>query len=187
MANKALDAMTTPDPRILEAPETIRTTKTERHPRVTSVRTPGVKVRVKQSFRDQADINHIMEQWISTGEPPLARDQIPQYGDFSNVGDYRTALHAVIAAQEDFDALPVEIRNRMGNNPIALMGFLEDPANTQEAIDLGLIDKSQALPYSEMAEIQPEETPDVVPLNPDTGAPVTPVPDPSGTPSEPPE
>lgn len=61
------------------------------------------------------------------------------YGDFTSVQDYQLSLNQVMAAQESFEALPSNIRARFQNNPGALLAFLEDPKNQEEAVKLGLI------------------------------------------------
>ena len=59
----------------------------------------------QQQFRDEADINIIMERFGRTGEL-IAPARMPQYGDFNGVTDYHTAMNAVIEAQASFDGLP---------------------------------------------------------------------------------
>jgi len=61
------------------------------------------------------------------------------YGDFTSVQDYQLSLNQVMAAQESFEALPSHIRARFQNNPGALLAFLEDPTNQEEAVKLGLV------------------------------------------------
>jgi phage internal scaffolding protein len=93
----------------------------------------------QQHFKDECDINNILRQFNITGllpEAPLS----PRYGDFTGIGDYHSALNAVIAAQEQFDALPAQIRARFENDPENLINFLDDESNKDEAIKLGLID-----------------------------------------------
>lgn len=97
----------------------------------------------QQHYKDECDINNILRQFNITGllpESPLS----PRYGDFSGIGDYHTALNRVIAAQDEFDALPAQIRARFNNDPAELIEFLEDDKNRPEAEDLGLVDKGTA-------------------------------------------
>jgi phage internal scaffolding protein len=93
----------------------------------------------QQQFKDECDINNILRQFNVTGllpENPLS----PRYGDFTGIMDYQSALNAVIAAEEGFMALPAEIRASFDNDPEQLINFLNDPANKDQAIKLGLID-----------------------------------------------
>lgn len=93
----------------------------------------------QQQFKDETDINNILRQFNVTGllpESPLS----PRYGDFTGIVDYQSALNAVIAAEDGFMTLPADIRASFGNDPEQLINFLDDPANKDQAIKLGLID-----------------------------------------------
>jgi phage internal scaffolding protein len=97
----------------------------------------------QQHFKDECDINNILRQFNITGllpESPLS----PRYGDFSGISDYHTALNRVIAAQDEFEALPAQIRARFDNDPSKLIEFLENSENRPEAESLGLVDKAAA-------------------------------------------
>ncbi len=94
----------------------------------------------QQHFKDETDINNILRQFNITGllpEAPLS----PRYGDFTGIVDYHSALNAVIAAQDDFDGLPAHLRARFENDPAQLIDFLDNPANFDEAVKLGLVDQ----------------------------------------------
>jgi phage internal scaffolding protein len=97
----------------------------------------------QQHHKDECDINNILRQFNITGmlpESPLS----PRYGDFSGISDYHTAMNRVIAAQDEFDALPAQIRARFDNDPANLIEFLENSDNRSEAEQLGLIEKAAA-------------------------------------------
>lgn len=92
----------------------------------------------QQQFKDECDINNIMEKFGMTGLLPQAPLEA-NYGDFSGVYDYHTALNAIIASEEQFEALPAQLRSRFDNDPAKLIAFIEDEANRPEAEKLGLI------------------------------------------------
>jgi len=96
--------------------------------------------RTHQSFKDECDINQVMERHRKTG---IIRQttQRPMYGDFSNVGDYQEALNIKLVADQMFAELPSKVRNRFENNPQLFLTFCEDPANEAEAIELGIAAK----------------------------------------------
>lgn len=96
----------------------------------------------QQQFKDECDINNIMERFGLTGELP-ASPLPPQYGDFSGVLDYHSAMNAVLAAQDAFAELPATMRARFENDPYQLIRFLDDPNNRDEALALGLIDSKE--------------------------------------------
>lgn len=93
----------------------------------------------QQQFKDECDINTILERFNVTGQLPVGPLQ-PQFGDFSGITDYQTALNAVLDAQESFDALPARVRERFANDPAAFVDFCLDAANRDEMKALGLIE-----------------------------------------------
>jgi len=109
----------------------------------------------QQHFKDECDINNILRQFNITGllpESPLS----PRYGDFTGIGDYHTALNRVIAAQDEFEALPAQIRARFDNDPAQLIEFLENSENRPEAEELGLVEKV-AVEVVEATKTTPEK------------------------------
>jgi phage internal scaffolding protein len=96
----------------------------------------------QQQFAEESDINTIVERFGLTGELPPART-VPQYGDFTGVIDYHSALNSVIAAQQAFNGLPAQMRARFENDPAQLLAFLGDEANRDEAVSLGLVAASE--------------------------------------------
>lgn len=101
-----------------------------------------------QSDKDAADINKIVARFDRTGNIlDLVSGEMrkPVWGDFSSIGDYHSMMGAVTRAQQLFDALSSDIRNRFENDPAKLIDFLQDPANDAEAFKMGLKDKSNAL------------------------------------------
>jgi phage internal scaffolding protein len=93
----------------------------------------------QQHMKDECDINVIVERFGVTGQLPVRAIE-PSYGDFSGVSDYHTALNKIKAADEAFMALPAKLRAKFDHDPNALLNFLENEANKDEAIELGLID-----------------------------------------------
>ena len=92
----------------------------------------------QQHQADQADINYIVDQFNVTGILPTSPIS-PQYGDFTGVGDYQSAMNAVIGMQDEFMSLPANVRSRFENDPEQLLDFLSNEENREEAIKLGLI------------------------------------------------
>jgi len=99
--------------------------------------------RTKQSFRDECDINHILRQFNVTGQLPVGSVQ-PQYGDFSGITDYQSALNAVMAAQDSFLALPAKLRAKFDNDPAVFVDWASDEANKDEMKALGLLREETA-------------------------------------------
>jgi len=111
--------------------------------------------RTKQSFKEEANINNIMHQYIQTGVMPSGRHQL-QFGDFTSPDQYADLLNRVLEARQDFDTLPSDIRDRFANSPEQLIKFMSNPDNEAEAIKLGLI---------------PDPNPDPAPVEPSAPVP----------------
>lgn len=101
----------------------------------------------QQSFKDEVDINKIMKRfsrqtksdWLSQYRDCIGGD----FGDFSDVVDYRTALDRVIAAKASFEALPAVLRKRFQNDPAEFLDYCMNPANLDEMVSLGLATKGE--------------------------------------------
>jgi len=98
----------------------------------------------KQAFKNECNINNIMRKWRSTGVISHIRSSSGQYGDFSGVSDYQSALNAVMNAQDSFMALPSQLRSRFENDPAKFLAFTQDPNNFDEMVALGLAEAPQA-------------------------------------------
>jgi len=109
----------------------------------------------QQHFKEECDINTILQKFNITGllpEQPIS----PRYGDFTGIGDYHTAMNRVLAVQDEFEALPAQIRARFENDPAQLIEFLDNSDNRPEAEQLGLVEKAAAEAV-EAAKITPEK------------------------------
>jgi len=111
--------------------------------------------RTQQQFRDECDINRILERFNVTGQLPVGSVQ-PEYADFSGVFDYQSACNAVIAANQSFAGLPAKIRNRFGNDPALFLEFVQDEANAEECYQLGLLKRPEPRLSSPTEAVQAE-------------------------------
>lgn len=101
----------------------------------------------KQEFKNECDINVIMKKFKKIcGADFLNRYNGVvggQFGDFSEVPDFRTARDQVNRMEEVFMALPAKVRSRFSNDPAELLDFVNDPNNLDEARALGLAKPAQ--------------------------------------------
>ena len=107
--------------------------------------TEGVSL-TRQSFVDECDFNALMSRFEKTGVIEHIDARRPVYQDVSAFVEYQEAHNLVIAARSSFDALPSSVRERFGYDPSALISFLGDERNRDEAVKLGLIKASEAPP-----------------------------------------
>lgn len=83
-----------------------------------------------QSEKDNCDINVIVKRFGITGQLPQ-NVRMPQYGDFSSVIDYHTAMGALVAAKESFMQLPSAVRYQFHNNPQEFLEFCSEEKDGQ--------------------------------------------------------
>lgn len=91
-----------------------------------------------QSATEEADINTIVRRFNLTGQLPTDL-RAPVYGDFTGIGDFKSALNAVLQAEEAFMKMPAEVRSRFDNDAGLFVDFCSNPANVDEAVKLGLV------------------------------------------------
>jgi len=91
----------------------------------------------QQSFKDETDINVLLERFKVTGQMPQGV-VLPQYGDFAHMVDFRTAQEAIRKANGAFMDLPANIRARFNHDPASFVDFCSDKANLPELRKLGL-------------------------------------------------
>lgn len=105
----------------------------------TALACPEEEDKTQQQFKDETDINTIVQNFGLGAPMPEA----PTFGeqDFSEVMDFQTAMNAIRAAEEAFMEFPAHIRARFRNDPQEMMDFLGHDKNRAEALELGLIAK----------------------------------------------
>lgn len=93
---------------------------------------------VQQNLRQETDVNFIMAKYKKTGALSHVMSTAGQYGDFSDVPDYKAGLERVMAADTMFMQLPAKIRDRFSNDPANFIEFATNPENLGELRSLGL-------------------------------------------------
>lgn len=109
----------------------------------------GCSVLVRDEFAYDADINNILKRYATTGwlvDPNSPRNnRTPQWDDYTKMLDYQDCLDKCIEAQNRFDELPVEIRERFNYDPQQLLVFLDKACGDkkspqfEEAVKLRLV------------------------------------------------
>ena len=143
-------------------------------PEIRSRYSPRVRVqfdffepsRTQQHFKDECDIDRILKKYSQTGflVDPLAPRRKPLFGDFSESVSFMEAQNRIARVREAFDSLPSQIRDRFANDPYRLLAWLEDPANAEEAVKLGLLpetkpaDPQPSAPAESAKPVEPDKT-----------------------------
>ncbi len=108
----------------------------------------------QQHFAQEADIKTIIKKHDRTGIISHVARGVAQYGDFSEVNEYREALDKVNTANASFAELPSEIRAMFSNDAGEFFEFATDPANAEKMVALGL---AKAPPPKPALEAQPAD------------------------------
>lgn len=115
--------------------------------------------RTQQQFRDQVNVNSIMAKYKKTGLIDHVRDNPGTYSDMTQIGSYQDALQKVINAQQTFETLPSNLRQKFGHDPQQLITFLSDDKNYDEAVQLGLVIQKEQ-PQTPAAPSKKTKTPE---------------------------
>lgn len=91
----------------------------------------------KQSFKDECNINKIMDRFQITGAIDHYTNRSPEYGD-TTAPDYLEANIIIANANSMFEELPSSIRAKFENDPAKFLAFVQDPKNADEMVSLGL-------------------------------------------------
>lgn len=96
------------------------------------------KTLTEQHHAKMCDINNIIKKY---GKDMVMQNVDIMDGELNNITglDYKTAMDIVANAQSGFEAMPSEIRNKFDNDPSKLLDFVQNPANVEEARNLGLV------------------------------------------------
>ena len=111
-------------------------------PRVTYKCTGEIKT--KQDFKDDVVMSSIMKKYRETGI--IAHQSLVQgrYGDYVDAPEYDEAMNKIVAANDMFESLPADIRDRFNNSPEKFLEFVHDPDNEDEMRKLGLLNKKDS-------------------------------------------
>lgn len=117
---------------------------------------PTGETLTQQQFKDESDVNQIMKKYKATGTITHVRNaSTGAYMDLTEAPSYQDALHVIIQAEQAFEQVPAEIRNRFNHDPQKFIDFLSDEKNNEEAIKLGLkVKREETKPDPLLTELQ---------------------------------
>lgn len=87
---------------------------------------------VQQHFRDQSDINYIVDYWTRTGNFNSVNPSPARYVDCTVVQDYQSALDTLCKADEILDSMTPQQRAKFHNDPVAFIEYFSDPSKADE-------------------------------------------------------
>lgn len=113
------------------------------------------KGRTKQSFKEQCDVNKIVEKFARTGLIAHLAQGVPRFMDVSELPDYRTALTQVKKAQLYFEDLPANVREVFDNDVARFVDWMSTKS----------LDELEAMSMAEVDKISVAKDPDVKPVS----------------------
>lgn len=128
--------------------------------------------RTKQEFKDQCDMNLIVQNFLKTGRLDQIDQAKAQYLDLAATPQsYQESLNLVIGAADAFSSLPANIRAAYDNS---VSVFLEAAYHDPDAV-FGSTKPVQADPASQATHVaQPPANPPVAPPQPQPSPVATP-------------
>lgn len=99
----------------------------------------------EQHHTPNVNINVMMKRMgVTDGAIPPHALSPQYYGDFTEATDLRGVFDRVREATDRFNELPASIRAQFNNDPATLTQWVLDPANAQEAVEMGLLSQLAA-------------------------------------------
>ncbi len=125
-----------------------------RRPRVFGYLPDDEPQKAKQEFKEECDVNTIVDMY-KRGAPLPVQIRPGQFADVSDLGDYKTALETVMEAEEVWNTLPLAVKEAAGGTAAGFVDFVNDPANADQLIELGLVPGPEPVEAVETAENVP--------------------------------
>lgn len=115
--------------------------------------------RTLQHQAGDVNVNQLVARFNKTGVEPVQNPRQFFYGQFTEDIDFRAVQDSVIKVNELFSQLPWQVRKFFNHSPSDLIEFLGNPANRDQAILLGLVDKEAktSKPAAQTPSKPPEE------------------------------
>ncbi|WP_176202978.1 hypothetical protein [Salmonella enterica] len=151
------------------------------HTRYAPPPSPGVvfeePTMTQQHFRDECDVNKIVERAIRTGDATVfTSDQRGEFYDAGAITDYADAMAMIDDVNDDFNSLPSALRFQFDNSVSKYVEWMCNPLNWDKARELGLLSGGETPEGSPSvpAPASPREREQAEPANNDAGAPASP-------------
>lgn len=120
------------------------------------------------SFTDDADVNKVVGKFLQNRDHSIFYRENGFYQDFTDMPtDLASAVERIQLAEDAFGALPSNVRERFANDPVRMVDFLQDPANRDEAVKLGMLNPPEPGPVDPQPagdKAKPRQTPKSKPV-----------------------
>lgn len=113
----------------------------------------------RQEFKQECDINTIMERYEATGTVSHVNRQQPVYLDTTLYPGLQGAMDAFREASRAFAALPARVRAEFDNDPEKFVDFAADEKNVERMREWGLAEPAKPAEKPMKVEVvNPPET-----------------------------
>lgn len=129
--------------------------KPYQHDKVPNPISPSGKGRASQEFKDDANINSIMRKFAKKEAIDHYAAYGLQYGE-QTPSDLQAAINNVREAERMFADLPSNVRDRVENDPVKFLEFVQDGSNAEELQQLGLGLAPGVTPETPSGSVTPE-------------------------------
>lgn len=102
--------------------------------------------KTQQHHAQNCDLNKIMRDYGVTKTLPISAYPPTVFGEDNLDVTLTDAYQTVREADDYFASLPSTLRLKFNHSPLALWRFVNDPANADEAVALGLLKRYDATP-----------------------------------------
>lgn len=113
----------------------------------------------EQAHKDDVNINNIIKRH---GMDLIQRTAQLQQGvyltDDDPTNDFQEAMNIVTKAQQDFEAMPSQIRKKFNNNPAEFLDYVQNSANVDSLVEMGLAQRVPPKPAPIEVTIQNIDT-----------------------------
>jgi len=121
----------------------------------------GEIIRTEQSHKNEVDINKIIKRHGIDLINKTAAMMAPsmRFDDVTG-NDFQEASNIILKATESFNSLPSKLRNQFDNSPAAYLDFVQNPDNSDQLIEMGLMNPPEPAPVPiEVVVTNPEAPP----------------------------
>lgn len=112
----------------------------------------------QQHFKDEVDVNHIIDRYTATGELTHVQGAPGLYADVSTAEEYQDLMNNLLAVTRAFEALPDDQRQRYGT-PEAWMAAALDKSVEDGILDQGDSDALSASMEASQPPVKPAAEP----------------------------
>ncbi len=125
--------------------------------------------RTKQEFKEETQIDNILAGIAKNGLKEHQQMHPRGYVDLPSGIDYHAAQNLIAEGNSCFQSLPAEVRADFDNSPEIFLGFVSDPDNAAQMVEMGLAMPSEATPAAPApsSDLETEAAPEAASVSPE--------------------